>query len=652
MDTETTPATGSRVAERMITRNECAFLIGALHSGVANAISQVAQKYGCIFLNTNSSSPTEAGKDCHRIKFVWDGNGTNFAHAIVKNAIKVNGKNWVLLTNDYVWGHNTSKATRTLVEANGGKIVEELMVPQNTRDFSAYLLKVQQIEAQGGRRGGRRRRHQGAAPAGGAVEAEQDLRLGQQPAGLAGRLRPGAGRDLRRLRHELVLPPRPAGREGIRRTYQKAYPGVQIKVPGNVYYNGYMATRELLRCVEEAGTTNNIKVIKELEGRKMSARDRLQHHDAYIDPVTHQCQQTIYMATYNDQPTEKDDIFKILTQADPQDVMDKEAPDRLQAGELRGDADVRGVSVDFLANLLPHVLNGLSLGLLFALIALGLHADRGRDGGDQPRPRLASSRSGPTWRCSSSGRTRALAPFFGRFDALPLGARYSLALVLAPIAVGLFGMLLELCMRRTYGKDPLYGLLLTFGAALVIEELIRVAWGSRERQLPLPEAISGAVLVGDLIYARYRFFACALAVALIVLLWLFIEKTQLRRDHQGRRPRQRDGAGARLQPLAAAPRRLRARHGAGGDRGHRDGADLGHPAARGRGRGGARVPHHRAGRRRQLLGRGARRPHGRAGGRPHRRLCFRMVAHVDVPALHRRRDVSRARPVRQEERAG
>ncbi|HEY6134447.1 MAG TPA: ABC transporter substrate-binding protein, partial [Rubrivivax sp.] len=120
MDTETTPATGSRVAERMISRNDAAFLVGALHSGVANAISQVAQKYGCIFLNTNSSSPTEAGKDCHRVKFVWDGNGTNFAHAIVKNAIKVNGKNWVLLTNDYVWGRETSKTTRAIVEANGG----------------------------------------------------------------------------------------------------------------------------------------------------------------------------------------------------------------------------------------------------------------------------------------------------------------------------------------------------------------------------------------------------------------------------------------------------------------------------------------------------------------------------------------------------
>jgi branched-chain amino acid transport system substrate-binding protein len=107
--------------------------------------------------------------------------------------------------------------------------------------------------------------------------------------------------------------------------YQKQYPGMAISVPGNVYYNGYMATRELLRCVQEAGTTNNMAVIKKLEGRRMSARDRLQHFDAFIDPVTHHCEQTIYMATYNDAPAEKNDIFKILTQSDPKDVVDPDA---------------------------------------------------------------------------------------------------------------------------------------------------------------------------------------------------------------------------------------------------------------------------------------------------------------------------------------
>ena len=98
-----------------------------------------------------------------------------------------------------------------------------------------------------------------------------------------------------------------------------------IRVPGNVYYNGYVSTRELLRCIEETGTTANIPVIKKLEGRKMTARDRMQTFDAYIDPATHQCQQTIYMASYNDKPAAKDDLFRILTSSEPKDVVDKDA---------------------------------------------------------------------------------------------------------------------------------------------------------------------------------------------------------------------------------------------------------------------------------------------------------------------------------------
>ena len=64
-------------------------------------------------------------------------------------------------------------------------------------------------------------------------------------------------------------------------------------------------------------------------------------------------------------------------------------------------------------------------------------------------------------------------------------------------------------------------------AARVIEELIRVAWGSRERARPVPEAISGTLLLGDFINARYRFFACAFAAAAIAALWPFIERTKV-----------------------------------------------------------------------------------------------------------------------------
>jgi branched-chain amino acid transport system substrate-binding protein len=326
-DTETTPATGSRVAERFITREECGFLIGALSSGVANAVSQVAQKYGCIYLNSNSSSPTEAGKDCHRTKFVWDGNGTNFSKATVKNAVTSLGKNWLLLTNDYVWGINTSKATRAEIEASGGKVIDELMVPQNTRDFSSYLLKIQQakpdvVAAAIGGDDAKAMRQQVAQfkldnkPA--WINNQQDWPdvWGQGATSLFGVF----GTT---WYHKLKLP----GVDDFVRRYQARWKDAPIPVPGNVSYNGYMCTRELLSAIERAGSTNNIAVIKQLEQLKVSAVDRMQHYGAYMNPSTHHLQQTIYMARRNDKPVDKTDLFEIVSWTKPEDAPDAREDD-------------------------------------------------------------------------------------------------------------------------------------------------------------------------------------------------------------------------------------------------------------------------------------------------------------------------------------
>jgi branched-chain amino acid transport system permease protein len=181
--------------------------------------------------------------------------------------------------------------------------------------------------------------------------------------------------------------------------------------------------------------------------------------------------------------------------------------------------------VDAVTNLLPHLVNGVSLGLLFALIALGFMLIVGV-------METINLAHGSLFALGMYAALYLIAPKLPAlqeavewYGALPIGTRYLIALLFAPVLVGIFGMLLELCMRRTYGKDPLYGLLLTFGAALVIEELIRLVWGSSEKQLPLPESISGAFLIGDLLYARYRLFASGFAILMIVLLWLFLEKT-------------------------------------------------------------------------------------------------------------------------------
>jgi len=325
IDTETTAATGSRVAERMISREQCGFLVGAVHSGVANAISQVAQKYGVIYINTNSSSPTEAGQNCHRVKFVFDGNGTNFAKAAVKSAIERFGPDWMLLTNDYVWGHDTAAATKALLKEYGGKIMEEVLIPQGTRDFTSALLKVQQ----------RKPGVISAAIGGDDQKAMRQqvvqLKMGDKPAWINSQQDwdDVYGLPIETLfgvfgttwYYRLDLP----GVADFVKRYQTMYPETAMRSPGNVFYNGYMSVRELLGAVERAGSTNNIAVIKALEGHKMSAKDRMQHFDATIDAETHQVQQTIYLATANTAPKEKDDLFEILSQAKAEDVRDTDS---------------------------------------------------------------------------------------------------------------------------------------------------------------------------------------------------------------------------------------------------------------------------------------------------------------------------------------
>jgi branched-chain amino acid transport system permease protein len=181
--------------------------------------------------------------------------------------------------------------------------------------------------------------------------------------------------------------------------------------------------------------------------------------------------------------------------------------------------------VDTLLNLLPHLLNGLSLGLLLALIALGFMLIVGV----METINLAHGSLFALGMYVSlfiaAPKVEALSGVLAGYLSLPVGTRYAVALFAAPVVVGLFGLLIELCLRRTYGRDPLYGLLLTFGMAMVIEEVIRLIWGSTEKQMALPQALSGAFMIGDLIYSRYRLFASVFAVGAILAMWLFLEKT-------------------------------------------------------------------------------------------------------------------------------
>jgi len=129
-----------------------------------------------------------------------------------------------------------------------------------------------------------------------------------------------------------------------------------------------------------------------------------------------------------------------------------------------------------MADLIPHILNGLTLGLLFALIALGFTLIVGV-------MEIINLAHGSLFALGAYFALTVIAPDWAAGTALgewwlglPVAARYVVALVVGPVLAGAVGMGLELCLRRTYGKAPLYGLLLTFGAALVLEEAITRAF--------------------------------------------------------------------------------------------------------------------------------------------------------------------------------
>ncbi|MFC4670980.1 branched-chain amino acid ABC transporter permease [Seohaeicola nanhaiensis] len=175
--------------------------------------------------------------------------------------------------------------------------------------------------------------------------------------------------------------------------------------------------------------------------------------------------------------------------------------------------------------LLPHIVNGLTLGLLFALIALGFTLIVGV----MEVINLAHGTLfalGAYFALATVGAGWFAGTAFGAWWlSLPIGARYAAALLLGPLAAAIAGMVLELCLRPTYGKAPLYGLLLTFGAALVIEELIRITWGTGEQSLTVPQSMNGAFLMGGMIFSKYRFYAAGFAIVAIFLVWLLLERT-------------------------------------------------------------------------------------------------------------------------------
>ena len=109
-----------------------------------------------------------------------------------------------------------------------------------------------------------------------------------------------------------------------------------------------------------------------------------------------------------------------------------------------------------------------------------------------------------------------------------LGLNYWLMLVLAPLVVGLFGVVIErLLLRWIYKLDHLYGLLLTLGLTLVIEGVFRSVYGVSGLGYDTPELLEGATNLGFMILPNYRAWVVVASIVVCLATWFVIEKTKL-----------------------------------------------------------------------------------------------------------------------------
>ncbi len=109
-----------------------------------------------------------------------------------------------------------------------------------------------------------------------------------------------------------------------------------------------------------------------------------------------------------------------------------------------------------------------------------------------------------------------------------LGINYWAALFLAPIIVGTIGALIErYLLRRITHIDHIYGLLLTFGLALIIQGLFTNLFGVSGNRYPVPEALMGGINLGFMFLPFYRAWVVVIALVVCIGVWFLIEKTKL-----------------------------------------------------------------------------------------------------------------------------
>ena len=164
----------------------------------------------------------------------------------------------------------------------------------------------------------------------------------------------------------------------------------------------------------------------------------------------------------------------------------------------------------YLNLVLVQIVNGLVLGMIYVLLAMGLSIVWGM-------MNIINF---------SHGLFFAIGAYLA-YTIFSVTKNFFIGLILIPIGTALIGILLErTLLRRLYGLNILYQILMTFGIALMGRELIIILYGPIGKSFVPPDILSGTISLGALFFPTYRIFLLFVSILLTIGMWLFIEKTK------------------------------------------------------------------------------------------------------------------------------
>src|SRR5712664_434233 len=211
--------------------------------------------------------------------------------------------------------------------------------------------------------------------------------------------------------------------------------------------------------------------------------------------------------------------------------------DGIRSDDCRPSLSLVGTKTMSAILLAQQILNGLLDGVYYLLIALGLSLIFSLGG-------IVNLAHGAFYAVGAY-LTLVFSPYIG----------FGGSFVAAPVAVALFGVVIERTLfRRFYRSDPILSLLLTFGMAMVAEQVLRMIFGAPPLSYSIPPWLRGQVAIGSFIYSFYRVVLLGIAAACIGGLWLLLQKTSFGRVVRAgvQNPDMVGALGISLQPYMSA----------------------------------------------------------------------------------------------------